>query len=113
MCRTLGIAAIVTVGAVSVLQAQVAPPVPRLVDVDGRPMRVWTAGVERRNGGQPAVILEAGAGEGLDNWKPVFAQIAAIAPVVAYDRRGLAGECVSLLILPGAPLLSCEMPRHR
>jgi hypothetical protein len=105
MCRPLGIAAIVTVGAVSVLQAQVAPAVPRLVDVDNRPMRVWIAGVERRNGSQPAVILEAGAGEGLDNWKPVFAQIA-ISPVVAYDRRGLAGECVSLLILPGAPLLS-------
>jgi pimeloyl-ACP methyl ester carboxylesterase len=73
----------------SVLQAQVAPPVPRLVDVDGPPMRVWTAGIEKRSGGEPVVILEAGAGEGLDTWKPVFAQIATIAPVVAYDRRGL------------------------
>ena len=41
-------------------------------------MRVWTAGMERRNDGQPAVILEAGAGEGLDNWKPVFGQTASI-----------------------------------
>jgi pimeloyl-ACP methyl ester carboxylesterase len=52
-------------------------------------MRVWTAGAEQRKLRQPAVILEAGAGEGLDNWQPVFAQIAAIAPVVAYDRRGI------------------------
>jgi pimeloyl-ACP methyl ester carboxylesterase len=52
-------------------------------------MRVWAAGTDQRKVGQPAVILEAGAGEGLDNWKPVFAQIAAVAPVVAYDRRGI------------------------
>ena len=89
MCRTLGITAIVMLAAVFGPQAQVAPPPPRLVDVDGRPMRVWSAGIEQRIGGQPAVILEAGAGEGLDNWKPVFGQIAAIAPVIAYDRRGL------------------------
>lgn len=88
MNRALAIT-VVTVCAVVGLQAQVAPPEPRLVDVDSRPMRVWTAGIEQRKGGQPAVILEAGAGEGLDNWRPVFAQIAAIAPVVAYDRRGL------------------------
>jgi pimeloyl-ACP methyl ester carboxylesterase len=89
MNRALAITAVLTVWAVVRVQAQVAPPEPRLVDVDGRPMRVWTAGVEQRKNGQPAVILEAGAGEGLDNWKPVFAQIAASAPVVAYDRRGL------------------------
>jgi pimeloyl-ACP methyl ester carboxylesterase len=89
MNRALGITSIVTIGAILGLHAQVAPPAPRLVDVNGRPMRVWTAGIEQRKDGQPAVILEAGAGEGLDNWKPAFAQIAAIAPVVAYDRRGL------------------------
>lgn len=52
-------------------------------------MRVWTAGIEQRQSGRPVVILESGAGEGLDTWKPVFAEIARVAPVVAYDRRGL------------------------
>jgi pimeloyl-ACP methyl ester carboxylesterase len=35
------------------------------------------------------VILEAGAGNGLKTWEPVFDRIAAMAPVIAYDRRGL------------------------
>lgn len=52
-------------------------------------MRVWTAGIEQRQTGRPVVILESGAGEGLDTWKPVFAEIARVAPVLAYDRRGL------------------------
>lgn len=52
-------------------------------------MRVWTAGIEQRQRGRPVVILESGAGEGLDTWKPVFAEIARVAPVLAYDRRGL------------------------
>jgi pimeloyl-ACP methyl ester carboxylesterase len=89
MWRTLGTTSILTLAVVLTPHAQVAPPAPRLIEVDGRPMRVWTAGLERRNVGQPAVVLEAGAGEGLDNWTPVFTQIASIAPVVAYDRRGI------------------------
>jgi pimeloyl-ACP methyl ester carboxylesterase len=62
---------------------------PRLVDVDGGSMRVWAAGIEQRKTGSPVVVLEAGAGEGLDTWKPVFAEIARVAPVIAYDRRGI------------------------
>jgi pimeloyl-ACP methyl ester carboxylesterase len=89
MWRTFGITAILIAGTVVGLRAQAAPPAPRVIDVGGRPMRVLAAGTDQRKVGQPAVILEAGAGEGLDNWKPVFAQIAAIAPVVAYDRRGI------------------------
>jgi pimeloyl-ACP methyl ester carboxylesterase len=60
-----------------------------MVNVDGRPMRVWTAGLEQRQPREPVVILEAGAGEGLDNFKPVFEQVGRVAPVIAYDRRGL------------------------
>ena len=89
MWRILGTTSILVSAVIFTAQAQVEPPAPRPVDVDGRPMRVWTAGMERRNVAQPAVVLEAGAGEGLDSWKPVFAQIASIAPVVAYDRRGI------------------------
>ena len=89
MWRILGTTTIVTLALVLTPHAQVSPPAPRLIEVDGRPMRVWTGGFERRNVGQPAVVLEAGGGEGLDNWSPVFTQIASMAPVVAYDRRGI------------------------
>jgi pimeloyl-ACP methyl ester carboxylesterase len=52
-------------------------------------MRVLATGLEGRRAGQPVVILEAGAGEGLDNWRPAFPDIARVAPVIAYDRRGI------------------------
>jgi pimeloyl-ACP methyl ester carboxylesterase len=60
-----------------------------MVPVEGRAMRVWTLGVEQRKPGQPVVILESGTGGGLETWKPVFAEIARLAPVLAYDRRGV------------------------
>ena len=52
-------------------------------------MRVRTSGLEGRQTGRPVLILEAGAGEGLENWRPVFDDLAHLAPVVAYDRRGI------------------------
>lgn len=61
----------------------------RIVNVAGGEMRVWTVGLEKRQAGKPVVVLEAGAGNGLDTWRPVFADIAKRAPVVAYDRRGI------------------------
>ena len=72
MWRILGTTTILILAVVFKPHAQVSSPAPRVIDVDGRPMRVWTAGLERRNVDQPAVVLEAGAGEGLDNWKQVF-----------------------------------------
>jgi pimeloyl-ACP methyl ester carboxylesterase len=87
--RSLGCVAIVLSSAAPQLCAQPAPSAPRMVSVDGGTMRVWTAGIEQRQAGRPVVILESGAGEGLDSWKPVFAEIARVAPVLAYDRRGL------------------------
>jgi pimeloyl-ACP methyl ester carboxylesterase len=61
----------------------------RTVDVNGRVMRVRSQGLAQRVPARPVVLLEAGAGSGLEAWDPVFARIAAIAPVVSYDRRGL------------------------
>jgi pimeloyl-ACP methyl ester carboxylesterase len=88
------VATVAVIGIASGLSAQSATQTPRIVTMDGGAMRVVTAGFEHRKTGQPVVILEAGAGEGLDNWTPVFAQIAPIAPVLAYDRRGI-GKSVS------------------
>src|SRR5687768_17362351 len=84
-----GPAAILLCAATPLLHAQTVLSEPRTIDVEGGTMRVWTAGIEQRQSGRPVVILESGAGEGLDTWKPVFAEIARVAPVVAYDRRGL------------------------
>lgn len=62
----------------------------QMVNVKGRAMRVWLTGIEQRKTGQPVVILEAGAGGGLERWTPeVVAGIARLALVVAYDRRGV------------------------
>lgn len=62
---------------------------PTMVQVDGLPMRVIVAGLADRRAGQPALILESGAGGDLDEWTPIIDQLAKLAPTVAYDRRGL------------------------
>ena len=70
-------------------EAQNSLPPTRTVSVDGKAMRIWTAGLESRKPGQPVIILESGGGGGLDHFKPIFGQVGAHAPVFAYDRRGL------------------------
>ena len=71
------------------LRSQTSGPSTRMVTVDGRPMRVRSQGLEQRQPGQAVVVLEAGAGSGLEAWDPVFTAIAELAPVIVYDRRGL------------------------
>jgi len=60
-----------------------------MVAVDGRQVRVQALGLERRRPGTPIVVLEAGSTNSLDIWNQVVPGIAAVAPVVAYDRAGL------------------------
>jgi pimeloyl-ACP methyl ester carboxylesterase len=84
------IAVVLLCDLVSAAHAQDLPT--RSVDVDGRPMRVWTAGLETRREGQPVIVLESGAGAGLESWTPVFDELAKVAPVIAYDRRGTGGS---------------------
>jgi pimeloyl-ACP methyl ester carboxylesterase len=74
------------------LGGQDAVPPTRMVSVEGIQMRVWTAGLDQRKAGQTVVVLEAGSGANLETWKPIFADVARLAPVVAYDRRGLGGS---------------------
>jgi pimeloyl-ACP methyl ester carboxylesterase len=38
--------------------------------------------------GAPAIVLEAGLGDGKGTWKPVFAELAITSRVFAYDRAG-------------------------
>ena len=60
-----------------------------IVVLDGRPVRVQAAGLERRKPGSPVVVIEAGAANSLDSWRAVLPHVATVAPVVAYDRAGL------------------------
>ena len=64
-------------------------PATRTVRVGQIEMRVRVAGLDNRAPGMPVVVLEAGAGQALETWDPVFQGIAAFAPVIAYDRSGL------------------------
>lgn len=63
-------------------------PEPYIVDVEGRAVRVMTAGFEDLENRGPVVVLESGAGSTLDNWDSVFSALAAFAPVLAYERAG-------------------------
>ncbi len=87
--RALCVGVIVLVASSSA-KAQVGAPATQMVNVEGRAMRVAVAGLQLRKPGQPVIILEAGAAEtGIETWTPVFAELARVAPVVAYDRRGI------------------------
>lgn len=85
----IGLSALIVVSFAATGHAQPAPTDPQMVKVGARAMRAWTAGIAERKPGQPVLVLEAGAGGGLDEWQPVFADLARLAPVLAYDRRGL------------------------
>jgi len=72
--------------------AQNAASAPQSIRVNGLSMRIWTAGLEQRKAGTPVLILEAGLGSTLGTWRPVFAEVARLAPVLAYDRSGIGGS---------------------
>jgi pimeloyl-ACP methyl ester carboxylesterase len=61
----------------------------RVVDIDGKAVRVQFAGLAQRAASTPVVVFESGTGNALEVWGSIVAQIAAVAPVVAYDRAGL------------------------
>jgi len=88
-CR-MAVTAIALLGLPSQSAAQPTPaPETRKVVVHGRSIRVSPLGLEGRSAGQPVLVLEAGAGAGLDEWAPAMAHLAGLAPVIAYDRHGV------------------------
>src|SRR5687768_8542442 len=58
-----------------------------MVPVNGVPMRVRVGGLEHV-GKVPAIVFEAGARSRLETWDALFGEVAAFAPVIAYDRAG-------------------------
>ena len=77
--------------AVQIVTAQVPVAAGRIamVPVMGHTMRVRTAGLADRQPGRPVIVLESGAVQSIDTWDPIFDRVAALAPVIAYDRRGI------------------------
>lgn len=71
------------------LRALVVPAQERLVKANGHTFNVFTAGLENRNKNTPVIVFENGMGMGLDNWHVVMDELAATAPVFAYDRLGV------------------------
>jgi pimeloyl-ACP methyl ester carboxylesterase len=63
-----------------------------MISVDGHTMRVETENLADRKSGQPVVVFESGAVQRLETWDPVFDRVGAIAPAIAYDRRGVGGS---------------------
>ena len=70
-------------------QQQAAPVQTRFVTLDGHRVRVQVAGLDSRKAETPVIVFESGAMNSLDAWGSIPAQLAASAPVVAYDRAGL------------------------
>jgi pimeloyl-ACP methyl ester carboxylesterase len=60
-----------------------------MVEVEGHPMRVVSAGLDTRDPQQPVVVFESGAGTVVRRWDPILSSVASFAPVVAYDRSGI------------------------
>jgi pimeloyl-ACP methyl ester carboxylesterase len=71
--------------------AQQNPVLPgvRMIELDGRAVRVQAIGLQDRRPGTPVIVFEAGASNSLEIWRGIVPQIASMAPVVAYDRAGL------------------------
>ena len=71
--------------------AQPNPALPgvRMIELDGRAVRVQAIGLQDRRPGEPVIVFEAGASNALEIWGGILPRVASMAPVVAYDRAGL------------------------
>src|SRR5206468_662879 len=56
----------------------------KLVDIGGFKLRMKVAGQ-----GTPSIVFDAGFSDRLESWDDIFADVARLTRVVAYDRAGL------------------------
>ena len=64
----------------------------RMIDVEGRAVRVATLELEGRAPGEPVLVLLSGASPAMEAWGGWITELSALAPVVAYDRPGVGGS---------------------
>lgn len=72
--------------------AQEATAALRVVDVGGVTTRAKAFGLESRAAGEPVVVFQSGLGSPIESWNGVVEAVSQFAPVVAYDRPGIAGS---------------------
>lgn len=87
--RWMAVAAGILVGPPAYAQPNPALPGVRMIEFDGRAVRLQTLGLEARRPGAPVVVFEAGATNSLEIWGGIPEQVASMTPIVAYDRAGL------------------------
>ena len=61
----------------------------RFINMDSTKIWVNTIGLEGRKAGQPVVVFVSGLGTPMGNWDRVLDGVAAMAPVITYDRPGI------------------------
>ena len=82
-------ATMLVVGSSASAQQDPVLPGARIIELDGRAVRVQTIGLQDRRPGAPVVVFEAGASNSLEVWGGILPRVAPMAPVIAYDRAGL------------------------
>ena len=58
------------------------------IEIDGVALRVRSSLPKKLDTPAPVVVFESGAGMPLETWDPILEKVAALAPIVAYDRSG-------------------------
>lgn len=77
----------------------------KLVTANGTKFNVFVKGLENRKENTPVIIFENGMGVDLGNWKKITEQVAAFAPVMAYDRAGI-GKSEKVYKMPSPKLVA-------
>jgi len=80
---TMSLRAFLLAALVGTIPAMLLGQSHQLVDIGSHRLDVVRTGA-----GSPAVVLEAGLGNGLDDWDPVWPSLAQFSTVVAYSRSG-------------------------
>ena len=79
-------------------QQNPALPGVRMIELDGRAVRVQTIGLQDRRPAAPVIVFEAGASNAIEIWGGILPRIAAMAPVV---RTAVVGAEVREVLVAG------------
>ena len=89
VCSRCAVLLTIAVASPCHVEAQFPEDSTRVVDVLGTPTRVLTLGLEHRSSGEPVILLQSGAGTGLEGWGDWPLALSESLPVLGYDRPGL------------------------
>ena len=96
-------------------QQTVELPGVRMIDLDGRAVRVQTIGLQDRRPGAPVIVFEAGASNALEIWGGILPQIASMAGrerAPARARRRSSGGARAFRRAPERAVRGQDPPRR-